>query len=49
MFEREACLLQNRLEGLMYAWKGCPIQLYRVEFNVHWIVDKKVWNFENYS
>ena len=42
MFEEEASLLQNRLEGLMYAWKNCPIQLYRVELSVYWIVAKKV-------
>ncbi|KAI6171582.1 hypothetical protein M3Y97_01032500 [Aphelenchoides bicaudatus] len=49
MFENEASLLQNRLEGLMYAWKNCPIQLYRVELSVFWIVDKKTPSSINFE
>ena len=40
--ESEAKLLQNRLEGLLYAWRGCSIKLYRIEFNVHWVLNESV-------
>jgi hypothetical protein len=42
VLESEASLLQNRLEGLMYAWKRCQIQLYRVEVDVYWLIDQNV-------